>query len=84
MERCLPEIRNLLKVNKKYWKEDQLKIKKLKPLKMKRNVMKQNLTLSKRTRKLKLELKFKLVLQMNLRRLLKRIMLVIQTSHERS
>jgi hypothetical protein len=75
MERCLPEIRNLLKVNKKYWKEDQLKIKKLKPLKMKRNVMKQNLTLSKRTRKLKLELKFKLVLQMNLKRLLKRIMM---------
>ena len=75
MERCLPEIRNLLKVNKKYWKEDQLKIKKLKPLKMKRNVMKQNLTLSKRTRKLKLELKFKLVLQMNLKRLLKRIMI---------
>jgi hypothetical protein len=30
---------NLLKVNKKYWKEDQLKIKKLKPLKMKRNVI---------------------------------------------
>ena len=65
-----------MNVNKKYWKDDQFKIKKVKPLKkMKRNVMKQNLTLSKRTRKLKLELKFKLVLQMNLKRLLKRIMI---------